>query len=192
MKKETELKGVYNYDFVLFFSSIQHFKAIEKKCTTFQVKISILYFKVNNIFLPKFCHTFVSSERKPLVPHALLVTLHPFRNPTILYLNSFWDKASSEKMGQEESVPAEEINAATCNSKLQSGKLYRVNLQFEGSTRSSLIFIPSTLSPSHLYPLVINFHGGGGCASQHMNSCLMNSCAERNKFIVVYPNGYGK
>ena len=95
-------------------------------------------------------------------------------------------------MGQEESVPAEEINAAGWSGKLQSGKLYRINLQFEGSSRGFLIFIPASLSPQYIYPLVINFHGGGGCASQHMNSCSMNACAEKNQFIVVYPNGYGK
>lgn len=40
-------------------------------------------------------------------------------------------------------------------------------------------------------PVVLNFHGGGGSAQAQAKLSGMNRSANRNNFIVVYPNGTG-
>ena len=42
------------------------------------------------------------------------------------------------------------------------------------------------------YPLVVLLHGGGGNARQAMNAYGMNEVADREGFIVAYPNGSGR
>ena len=41
-------------------------------------------------------------------------------------------------------------------------------------------------------PVVLNFHGGGGNAAAHRDYVRMDPLADREGFIVVYPNGTGR
>lgn len=61
--------------------------------------------------------------------------------------------------------------------------------EFGGQTRSYVLHIPPNADGP--LPLVINMHGGGGNAEQHQRYTKMDQLANREKFIVVYPNGTG-
>ncbi len=63
-------------------------------------------------------------------------------------------------------------------------------LTHNGITREYILKIPSTYDTNAKLPLVINFHGFGGCASDHANSVGdLNTIANTEKFIVAYPQG---
>lgn len=64
----------------------------------------------------------------------------------------------------------------------------------DGLVRSYKIYIPKTYEPDFGYPLVFVLHGGGGKASGmiRLTKHRFHYLAERDSFIVVYPNGYAK
>jgi|WetSurMetagenome_2_1015567.scaffolds.fasta_scaffold02994_2 polyhydroxybutyrate depolymerase len=57
--------------------------------------------------------------------------------------------------------------------------------------RTYLIYSPKTDS-GKILPLVFVFHGGGGTAKNIMKENGFNDISEKEKFIVVYPNGMNK
>ena len=60
-----------------------------------------------------------------------------------------------------------------------------------GETRSYVIYIPSSYQEDKPMPLMINFHGFGGNASDYAQNIGeyngLNTTANENNFIVVYP-----
>lgn len=65
----------------------------------------------------------------------------------------------------------------------------RINVN--GVTRQYLLFIPTTYSAGKPMPLLVALHGGMGNAYQFMHETGFNSIAEKEGFIVVYPDGLG-
>lgn len=67
-------------------------------------------------------------------------------------------------------------------------------LKFEGYERSFRIFVPESYSLKKNYPLVFVLHGGGGQAKGLVKTtrARFNNLANRDGFIVVYPNGIEK
>jgi|GEM_PF-980001 len=65
------------------------------------------------------------------------------------------------------------------------------SIVFEGKNRAYVEYVPSayTNNNSERYPLVIALHGGGGNGVNFAESTKLNELAEREKFIVVHPNG---
>tara|TARA_B100001057_G_scaffold451197_1_gene493962 strand:+ start:512 stop:1456 length:945 start_codon:yes stop_codon:yes gene_type:complete len=61
----------------------------------------------------------------------------------------------------------------------------------DGETRSYVIYIPSSYQEDKPTPLMINFHGFGGIASDYAQNIGkyngLNTTADENNFIVVYP-----
>ena len=61
----------------------------------------------------------------------------------------------------------------------------------DGETRSYVIYIPSSYQEDKPLPLMINFHGFGGNALDYAQNIGeyngLNTTANENKFIVVYP-----
>ncbi len=55
--------------------------------------------------------------------------------------------------------------------------------------RAYLVHIPATLGDTPA--VVLNFHGGGGNAPSHQKYVRMDALADREGFIVVYPEGTG-
>jgi polyhydroxybutyrate depolymerase len=55
--------------------------------------------------------------------------------------------------------------------------------------RNYLIYIPDSYDSEIKYPLVFNFHGYSGIASEFINTADMRDLAETENFIVVYPQG---
>lgn len=68
---------------------------------------------------------------------------------------------------------------------------YRFELPAEGRTRSYLLHVPPQGASQRL-PLVVSLHGGGGNAGQHRKSTGMDAAADRDGYIVAYPNGSGR
>ena len=57
-----------------------------------------------------------------------------------------------------------------------------------GVERTYRVFVPSDYSAETEYPMVINMHGAGSNAVEQQYYSQMDSIAEIEKFIVVYPN----
>jgi polyhydroxybutyrate depolymerase len=67
---------------------------------------------------------------------------------------------------------------------------YEFELVVANKTRSYLVHVPRTAASTAL-PLVISLHGGGGNARQHRQGSGMDAAAERDGYVVTYPNGSG-
>ena len=87
------------------------------------------------------------------------------------------------------------VVAATVVAALAGGDAFAdTELRFEhdARTRSALVHIPATLAAdTRPVPLVLNFHGGGGHAANQRAYSRMDRLADREGFIVAYPNGTG-
>lgn len=55
--------------------------------------------------------------------------------------------------------------------------------------REFILHIPNSYNGSVKYPVMLNFHGYGGSASDHMQAADMRSLADNENFILVYPQG---
>jgi polyhydroxybutyrate depolymerase len=66
-----------------------------------------------------------------------------------------------------------------------------LTLQHAGRRRSYLVHVPRQAASNRPLPLVIAFHGGGGNASGFKRDYGFDRLADREGFIVVYPNGTG-
>jgi polyhydroxybutyrate depolymerase len=58
-----------------------------------------------------------------------------------------------------------------------------------GIEREYILYIPNSYDETSPTPLLLNFHGFGGSASNFMNDADMRTLAESNRFILVYPQG---
>jgi len=61
-----------------------------------------------------------------------------------------------------------------------------------GVDRTYILHIPQSLPESAPVPLVLVFHGGGGHAANMPNFTHFDSLADREKFMVVYPESFNK
>ena len=64
-----------------------------------------------------------------------------------------------------------------------------LTLEHNGLTREYVLFVPSNYNSTTAIPLMFNFHGFGGNASEYMAYADMRSLAESENFILVYPQG---
>lgn len=62
----------------------------------------------------------------------------------------------------------------------------------DGISRTFLLHLPETGTLIYNLPLVIVLHGHGGTGKQIMNESGFNALADRDRFIVVYPDGLKK
>ncbi|HSD55289.1 MAG TPA: PHB depolymerase family esterase [Burkholderiales bacterium] len=70
---------------------------------------------------------------------------------------------------------------------------YVIAVPHDGRTRTALVRVPDRAAgETKPIPVVLNFHGGGGNARTHRDYVRMDALAEREGFIVVYPNGTGR
>ena len=58
-----------------------------------------------------------------------------------------------------------------------------------GVNREYVLYIPNSYDGTSSVPLMLNFHGFGGSASDYMQEADMRSLAEANTFILIYPQG---
>lgn len=59
----------------------------------------------------------------------------------------------------------------------------------DGITREYIRYVPDSYDGSSAVPLMLNFHGFGGNASEYMTWADMRPLAELENFILVYPQG---
>ena len=59
----------------------------------------------------------------------------------------------------------------------------------DGVNREYVLYIPDSYDGTSSVPLMLNFHGFGGSASDYMQEADMRSLAEVDTFILVYPQG---
>lgn len=64
-------------------------------------------------------------------------------------------------------------------------------INVDSRTREYTIYLPTGYNSTPL-PLVFCLHGGGGTSAAFMNMASFNALAEKEKFIVVYPQGIEK
>lgn len=58
--------------------------------------------------------------------------------------------------------------------------------------REYLLYVPKSLPAGRAVPLVLFFHGGGGHMAQAARSYGWRETAEREAFVVAFPNGYSR
>lgn len=63
-------------------------------------------------------------------------------------------------------------------------------LKHDGKQRNFTVHLPKGYNARHSYPLVLNFHGWGGDPDQQQRYTKMNDVADKEGFIVVYPQSY--
>ena len=66
---------------------------------------------------------------------------------------------------------------------------HSLTLEHGGQTRSYITHVPPQAGP---LPVVISLHGGGGHAAAQQEYSRMDALADREGFIVLYPNGTGR
>jgi len=66
------------------------------------------------------------------------------------------------------------------------------SLKVGALTREYLLHVPADLPKDTAVPVVFVFHGGNGQAFGTMNLTKFNDVADREKFLVVYPQGIGR
>ncbi len=65
-------------------------------------------------------------------------------------------------------------------------------IKIDGDMRQFTMYIPKTISKEKPVALVLNFHGSGMTALEHMFYTEMNTTADNHNFIVVHPQGKNK
>jgi polyhydroxybutyrate depolymerase len=58
--------------------------------------------------------------------------------------------------------------------------------------RSYLVHVPLAYTGAEPWPLVIAYHGGATDAAAMVRFCGLNETAEKERFLVAYPNGTGR
>lgn len=64
-----------------------------------------------------------------------------------------------------------------------------VHFKFGAVQRHYIVHVPPDVNPKPA--LVLNFHGGGAHAAQQQTYARMDALADRERFLVVYPDGTG-
>jgi polyhydroxybutyrate depolymerase len=71
------------------------------------------------------------------------------------------------------------------------GGVVSITVEHDGVKRTALVRVPPQVAERRPLPVVLNFHGGGGNAVSQQRYVHMDAIADREGFIVVYPNGTG-
>lgn len=65
--------------------------------------------------------------------------------------------------------------------------LYELSFDHDGGRRSAVVFVPDSAGPGS--PLILNFHGFGGQAEQHLLTADLRTLAEEEGVVLAYPQG---
>ena len=63
------------------------------------------------------------------------------------------------------------------------------SLLYQNQIREYILYIPQSYNEDTPLPVMLNFHGFGGTASDFVETADMRSLAENENFIIVYPQG---
>jgi polyhydroxybutyrate depolymerase len=99
---------------------------------------------------------------------------------------------ASESVAQVAAATPADVPSATCAAATRyAAGDNRVSLQHGGRARRFVVYVPRTLPPAKPVPLVLDFHGNGGSATQEEGSSGWRQKADKEGFIAVYPDGIG-
>ena len=79
----------------------------------------------------------------------------------------------------------------TCQGKTGAKGDLTLSLTSAGAARTAIAHVPSAYDPATGAMLVLNFHGFSSDASQESLLTNMSAAADRDAFVVVYPQGIG-
>lgn len=65
-------------------------------------------------------------------------------------------------------------------------------IQLGGYNRNYTIVLPSNFNTANKYPVLLALHGGGGSGKQCEKAYSLTNTADKNGYIVVYPDGIQK
>jgi polyhydroxybutyrate depolymerase len=68
---------------------------------------------------------------------------------------------------------------------------YTDEIESGGQTRQYLLHVPATVKPEEPSALVLVFHGAGISAERFVNYTRFSNVADREGFLIVYPQGQG-
>lgn len=98
--------------------------------------------------------------------------------------------ACGEDTGSEPAAePGAALDSAGCDGAGFEAGMQTVELNFDGMERSYLLYVPEGLDSAAATPLVFNFHGLTSNAAQQLAFSELNTTADAEGFIVVYPEG---
>jgi polyhydroxybutyrate depolymerase len=69
---------------------------------------------------------------------------------------------------------------------------HTLSLQHDGLKRTYLVHIPPSYTKENPVPVILAFHGGGGNAEDTPRFYQLDEIADKEDFIVVYPEGTGR
>jgi polyhydroxybutyrate depolymerase len=69
---------------------------------------------------------------------------------------------------------------------------HTIALRYGDRERSAIVHVPAHATERRDFPIIINFHGGGGHGANEQEYSLMDRLADRENFLAVYPNGTGQ
>jgi polyhydroxybutyrate depolymerase len=81
------------------------------------------------------------------------------------------------------------LASGLCRAELAAGD-YRFALKHQNRERSFILHVPQA-RPAMDWPVIINLHGGGGDAKAQQRYSHMDDVADREGFLVIFPNGTG-
>jgi len=64
-----------------------------------------------------------------------------------------------------------------------------LELNHAGALRETLVYVPESYEGTEAVPLLLNFHGYGGFASNHLLTSDFRQLAEEQTFLLAYPQG---
>ncbi|MEK9974136.1 MAG: hypothetical protein VW876_11935 [Deltaproteobacteria bacterium] len=59
----------------------------------------------------------------------------------------------------------------------------------DGVLRETLVYVPESYEGTEAVPLLLNFHGYGGFAANHLLTADFRQLAEVQTFLLAYPQG---
>jgi polyhydroxybutyrate depolymerase len=80
-------------------------------------------------------------------------------------------------------------NDVNNNSELRYSNINAQTIVYDGINREYILYIPDSYDGITSIPLMLNFHGFGGSASEYIIEADMRSLSESDTFILVYPQG---
>lgn len=83
------------------------------------------------------------------------------------------------------------VSAAAPRATLRAGD-HRISLRHDGLLRRYLVHVPPAVAAGRALPVLLSFHGGGGNAAVHQRFSQGDDVADREGFLIVYPDGTGR
>lgn len=80
---------------------------------------------------------------------------------------------------------------ASCDATSVGGQFQRIFVEHQGTTRTTHLFIPSSVTDKPNVPLVLAFHGAGGSGPLFREQIDLDRQADGDGFVVAYPTATG-